>query len=68
MLGIFGVLAQSQAHQAAIAQQRRHEAEHRARCRTPEQQLYASANAHARDLRNSIRGRTWKCGPWTWET
>jgi hypothetical protein len=43
--------------------------------RTPEQQLHALAEAHAeahereqRGLRNSIRGRTWKCGPWTWET
>jgi hypothetical protein len=68
MLGIFGVLAQSQAHQAAFAQQCRYEAEHRAQYRTPEQHLYALAGAHAREQRNSIRGRTWKCGPWTWET
>ena len=73
MFGAFGSqLAQTQLQrQAAFAQQCRYEAEQRAQYRTPEQRLHALAEAHEReqrDMRNSIRGRTWKCGPWVWET
>lgn len=73
--GLLGAISQPQQSQAAFAQQCRYEAEHRAQYRTPEQQMHALAEARAeahereqRDLRNLIRGRTWKCGPWAWET
>jgi hypothetical protein len=73
MLSVFGAFAQSHAHQAALVQQAAYQQQlaFRSQITKTGDQLYAAAEAHAReqrDLRNSIRGRTWKCGPWTWET